>query len=50
VGDVIYSVNRQTVASIAQLRAFLKTLKASDPAVLLVERSGHLMYLPLQLE
>ncbi len=50
VGDVIYSVNRQTVASVSQLRDMLKSLKAGDPAVLLIERNGHLMYIPLQPE
>jgi len=50
VGDVIYSVNRQTVASIAQLRDVFKNLKAGDPAVLLIERNSHLMYIPLQPE
>jgi serine protease Do len=50
VGDVIYSVNRQTVASIDQLRQQLSNTKIGDPAVLLVERAGHLIYIPLQLE
>jgi serine protease Do len=50
VGDVIYSVNRQTVASIDQLRNQLTNTKIGSPAVLLVERVGHLLYIPLQLE
>jgi len=50
VGDVIYSVNRRTVASIAQLRDLFKNLKTGDPAVLLIERNSHLMYIPLQPE
>lgn len=50
VGDVIYSVNRQTVASIAQLRDLLKNLKPGDPAVLMLERNNHLMYIALQPE
>lgn len=50
VGDVIYSVNRETVASIAQLRDVFKNLKTGDAAVLLIERNSHLMYIPLQPE
>ncbi len=50
VGDVIYSVNRQTVASVQQLRDLLKAIKVGEAAVLLVERSGRLIYVPLQLE
>ncbi len=50
VGDVIYSVNRQPVTSIVQLRNVLTNLKTGDPAVLLVERSGHLIYIPLELD
>jgi serine protease Do len=48
VGDVIYSVNRQTVAGVAQLRSLLKTIKPGNAAVLLVERTGRLIYVPLQ--
>lgn len=50
VGDVIYSVNRQQVTNVVQLRNILVNLKVGDPAVLLVERSGHLIYIPLQLD
>jgi serine protease Do len=50
VGDVIYSVNRQTVASVEQLRNVLKSVKPGDAAVLLVERSDRLIYVPLQLD
>ncbi len=50
VGDVIYSVNRQTVSSVDQLREVLKAIKPGQAAVLLVERSGHLIYVPLELE
>lgn len=48
VGDVIYSVNRQAVSDVSQLRDALRTLKVGDAAVLLIERSGHLLYIPLQ--
>jgi serine protease Do len=50
VGDVIYSVNRQTVSGVSQLREALKNMKVGDPAVLLVERAAHLIYIPLQLD
>jgi len=50
VGDVIYSVNRQTVSNVTQLRNVLSSIKVGDAAVLLVERSGHLLYIPLQLD
>lgn len=48
VGDVIYSVNRQTVSGVSQLRNVMKNIKNGEAAVLLIERSGHLLYLPLQ--
>jgi len=50
VGDVIYSVNRQSVTGVAQLRQLLQGKKSGDVAVLLVERSGHLLYIPLQMD
>jgi serine protease Do len=50
VGDVIYSINRQVVSGVAQLRQYLQKLKPGDSAVLLVEREGRLIYLPLQLD
>ena len=46
-GDAIYAVNRQVVASVAQLRQLLAGMKSGQPAVLLIEREGHLMYVPL---
>ncbi len=49
-GDVIYGVNRQVINSVAQLRQVLGRIKPGDPAVLLVERSGHLIYVPLELD
>ena len=50
VGDVIYSVNRQAVSGVAQLREMMSKFKPGEAAVLLVERSGHLIYIPLQLD
>ncbi|MBV8551243.1 MAG: trypsin-like peptidase domain-containing protein [Acidobacteriaceae bacterium] len=49
-GDVIYSVNRHVVAGVAQLRQALAAMKSGDAAVLLVERDGHMLYVPLQLD
>jgi serine protease Do len=50
VGDVIYGVNRQVVEGVAQLQQILGGMKTSQAVVLLVERSGHLIYVPLQLD
>lgn len=49
-GDAIYAVNRQVVGNVAQLRHLLDGIKSGEPAVLLIEREGHLMYLPLALD
>jgi serine protease Do len=49
-GDVIYAVNRQVVGGVAQLREVLGAVKPGEAAVLLVERNGHLIYVPLQLD
>ncbi len=49
-GDVIYSVNRVVVNGVAQLRQYLGTLKSGQPMILLVEREGHLLYIPLELD
>jgi serine protease Do len=43
-GDVIHVVNRQPIAGLADLRAALAPLKAGEPVVLHVERSGELVY------
>lgn len=48
VGDAIYEVNRQVISSVRELRSALDVLKPGDAAVLLVERQGHLIYLPLE--
>jgi serine protease Do len=50
VGDVIYSVNRQSVNGVDDLRRLVTGKKSGDAAVLLVERSGHLLYIPLQMD
>jgi serine protease Do len=49
-GDVIYAVNRQVVNGVAQLRSILQRMKVGQAAVLLAERDGHLLYIPIELE
>ncbi len=49
-GDVIYSVNRRVVNNVDQLRQVLSSIKTGGAAVLLVEREGSLIYLPLEFE
>ncbi len=49
-GDVIYGMNRHVIANVAQLRSEIARLKSGQPAVLLVEREGHLIYIPLELD
>ena len=49
-GDVIYEINRQVVNGVAGLRHSLSQMKSGQSIVLLVERSGHLLYVPLQLD
>ena len=50
VGDVIYEVNRRVVDGVDALRNVLGRAKSGQSLVLLIERSGHLMYIPLQLD
>jgi serine protease Do len=49
-GDVIYSVNREPIASVEALRAALDAIKPGDPLVLQIERDGKLTFLSLELE
>jgi serine protease Do len=49
-GDVIYSVNTEPVASVEALRAFVDALKDTDPLVLQVEREGKLLYIAMTIE
>lgn len=49
-GDVIYALNRQVVNGVAQLRQYLGAMKPGDSVVLLIEREGHLLYVPMQLD
>jgi S1-C subfamily serine protease len=50
VGDVIYEVNRQVVTSVKGLRELLAGIKSGEAVVLLIQRDGHLIYVPLELE
>jgi serine protease Do len=49
-GDVIYSINRHIISNVAELQNAVARLKSGQAAVLLVEREGHLIYLPLELD
>lgn len=49
-GDVIYQVNHDVIANVAQLRQELESMKSGAAAVLLIERDGHLMYVPVELD
>jgi serine protease Do len=48
-GDVIYSVNRLDVASLAELKATIARYRPSDPIVLLVQREGKLRLVTLEM-
>ncbi|HUA17512.1 MAG TPA: trypsin-like peptidase domain-containing protein [Bryobacteraceae bacterium] len=49
-GDVIYSVNGTIVTTVEALRKKLDEFKTGDSIVTQIERSGHLMYVPVELE
>ncbi len=49
-GDVIYAVNRRVVNNVEQLRQMLSQMKPGAPAVLLVQREGSLIYIPLEFD
>lgn len=49
-GDVIYEINGVPTTSVKVLRAELDSLKSGGTAVLQVERDGHLMFIPIELE
>jgi serine protease Do len=49
-GDVIYELNHTPTATVKTLRSELDALKPGDAAVLQVERSGRLMYIPIEVE
>ena len=47
-GDVVLELNRQTVNSFAILQRLADPLKPTDLALLLVNRQGNVMYIPIQ--
>ena len=49
VGDAIYEINRHVIANVAEARKMLDRLRPGDAVVLLIERDGHLTYVPLEL-
>jgi serine protease Do len=49
-GDVIYEMNRVPTLTVKTVRDALDSMKSGDAVVLQVERSGHLLYLALELE
>jgi serine protease Do len=49
-GDIISSLNRAKVSSLADLRSMLDALKPGDPVVLQLERRGELTYLAFTVE
>ena len=49
-GDVIHAINGSPVHDLTQLKQELRRIKAGDPIVLQIERSGTLSYLVLETE
>ena len=49
-GDVIYSVNKLPVTSVAALNKALRHMRHGAAAVLQIERDGQLMFVPVELE
>ena len=49
-GDVIYSVNGFPVTSVEALKKKLDEFKSGQSIVIQIERSGRLMYIPIELE
>jgi serine protease Do len=47
-GDVVLEMNRQHVHSFAVLQRLADPLKPPDLALLLVNRQGNVMYIPIQ--
>ncbi|MBX3328880.1 MAG: PDZ domain-containing protein [Nitrospira sp.] len=47
-GDVVLELNRQHVNSFANLQRLADPLKPTDLALLLVNRQGNVMYVPIQ--
>jgi S1-C subfamily serine protease len=49
-GDVIHSLNGETITSLEGLRSTLGRLKPESPEALQIEREGKLMYIAFQME
>jgi len=49
-GDIIYSLNGSPLATIEALKKKLGEFQSGAAIVLQIERSGHLMYVPIELE
>ena len=49
-GDVIYSINGAPMATIDAFKKKLDEFKPGSPIVMQIERSGRLMYVPIELE
>lgn len=49
-GDVIYSVNQEPVATVEALRKKVDEFKRGDEVAMQIERSGHLMFVAVELE
>ena len=49
-GDIIHSINGQTVGNVKTLRDLVAQLKAGDPVVLLVERQGGLEFISFEMD
>jgi serine protease Do len=49
-GDVIFSVNRKVVGTVADLKTAASGLKSGDAAVLLVQREDDLLYVALEVD
>lgn len=49
-GDIVHSLNRTPVESVEGLRDAFHKLQPGDPAALLIERNGRLLYLTFEME
>ncbi len=47
-GDVVLELNRQHINSFANLQRLAEPIKPTDLALLLVNRQGNVMYVPIQ--
>lgn len=49
-GDIVHSLNRNPIQSVDGLREAFRNLQPGEPAALLVERNGRLIYLTFEME